>query len=146
VLNVGISSGQKDQKYLETVKETLRMISGQEPQARGARKSISNFKIREGQTVGLRVTLRGPRMYHFLEKLIKVTFPRSRDFRGLSPTTFDAHGNFTLGLRESVAFPEIKAGELAHAHGIEIGVVTTAKNKEEGLALLKQMGFPFREK
>ncbi len=144
VVNVGISSAHKDPKIIEGVRETIRLTTGQQPVERKARKSISNFKIRKGQTVGLMVTLRGNRMYHFVEKLIKLTLPRVRDFRGLQPTSMDERGNYTLGFRESVAFPEVRAGELDRQHGLEVTIVTNAHSKEEGLALLKLMGFPFR--
>lgn len=146
VLNVGISSAKNDPKVMETVKDTLRLITGQQPAERKAKKSISNFKIRKGQVVGLTVTLRGKRMYDFVEKLISLTLPRVRDFRGLREETLDSHGNLTIGLREAVSFPEIKAGDMERQHGIEITVVTNAKKKEEGLALFKLLGFPFRSK
>lgn len=146
VLNVGIPAGAKDPKFLESAKETLRTISGQQPVERVARKSISNFKIRAGQTVGLMVTLRGARMYDFLEKLIRLALPRIRDFRGIPASSVDPRGNLTIGLREAVAFPEIKAGELERQHGLEVTVVTNAKTREVGLELLRLMGFPFREK
>lgn len=144
ILNIGISASTKDPKAIESAKETLRMISGAQPAARVARKSISNFKIRRGQTVGLIVTLRGRRMYDFLERLIKLTLPRTRDFRGLDSRLVDRSGNLSLGLREAVAFPEAKAGEIERQHGLEITVVTNANNREEGLELLRLMGFPFR--
>ena len=143
VLNVGVSSNLKDSKAQETIKDTLKTVSGQNPVAKSAKKSVSNFKIRKGQTVGLMVTLRGPRMYDFLEKLINLTFPRMRDFRGLRSTSFDERGNFTLGLRESSAFPEIKAGDIERQHGLEITVVTNASNRQQGLEMLRLMGFPF---
>ncbi|MDO8505455.1 MAG: 50S ribosomal protein L5 [bacterium] len=143
VLNVGVSSKLKDSKVQETIKDTLKTVSGQNAVARTAKKSVSNFKIRQGQTVGFMVTLRGNRMYDFLEKLIKLTFPRMRDFRGLRSTSFDARGNFTIGLRESSAFPEIKAGDMERQHGLEITVVTNASNREQGFELLRLMGFPF---
>jgi len=146
ILNVGISSGLKDQKVLPTIKETLRMITGQEPVERLARKSISSFKIRQGQTVGLTVTLRGRRMYDFLTRLIHLGFPRVRDFRGISPSAVDGHGNLTVGFREAVAFPEIKAGDIERQHGLEVTIVTTAGNRVAGLGFLKLMGIPFREK
>lgn len=145
VVNVGVSSQLKDAKTVETIKETLKMVTGQTPVERLAKKSVSNFKIRKGQVVGLMVTVRGPRMYHFLEKLISLTLPRMRDFRGLSAKSFDGRGNFTIGFKESVAFPEIKAGDVERQHGLEITVVTNAKNKAQGLGLLKLMGFPFRD-
>lgn len=146
VVNIGIPSSQKDTKIIENVQETLRLITGQNPVARKARKSIASFKIRQGQDIGFMVTLRGNRMYDFLERLTKLTFARIRDFRGLNPNSFDANGNWSMGFRESVAFPEAAAGDTARQHGLEIVVVTTAKNKEEGLELLKGIGFPFREK
>ncbi len=146
VLNVGVSSALKDAKAQESIKETLRLVSGQLPVAREAKKSISNFKIRKGQVVGFSVTLRGRRMQDFLERLIHLTFPRVRDFRGLRPESVDKKGSFSVGFSESVAFPEIRAGELERQHGMEITVVTNAKNREEGYALLKHLGFPFRDK
>ena len=145
VLNVGISAGNKDPKFLESVKGTLRQITGQQPVERQARKSISNFKIRQGQVVGVMVTLRGPRMYDFLDKLIHLSLPRVRDFRGLQTSAVDAQGNFTLGLREAVAFPETKAGDMERQHGLEITVATNARKHETGLELLKLLGFPFRK-
>ncbi len=145
VLNVGISSDSKDPKFLESVKETLRTISGQHPVPRGAKQSISNFKTRKGQIVGLTVTLRGSRMYHFLEKLIHLALPRVRDFRGLDAHTIDKSGNMTIGLRESIAFPEVKVGELDRQHGLEITIVNNAKTKEQGKELLALMGLPFKE-
>ena len=145
VLNVGVPAGVKDQKALQAISETLRWITGQHPVVRPAKKSISNFKIRKGQTVGYKVTLRGKRMYEFLERFIQFTLPRVRDFRGLSPKMVDVHGNFSLGFREVVAFPEVKTGELEHQHGLEVTVVTTAKGQKAGLALLKLLGFPFQE-
>ena len=143
VLNVGVSSHLKDSKAQETIKDTLKTVTGQNPVAKSAKKAVSNFKIRKGQTVGMMVTLRGPRMYDFLEKLIHLTFPRMRDFRGLRSTSFDERGNFTVGLRESSAFPEIKAGDIERQHGLEITIVTNAPNREQGLELLRLMGFPF---
>lgn len=145
VVGAGISSGLKDQKAVDTVKDTLRVISGQEPSQRKAKKSVAGFKIRQGQVVGLMVTLRGKRMYDFLERLVNLTFPRMRDFRGLLAKGLDEHGNFTVGLHEAVAFPEIKAGDAQRQHGLEVTVVTTAKNKQEGLELLRLLGFPFRK-
>lgn len=146
VVNVGISSSLKDQKATDVVKETLRSITGQQPVPRLARKSISNFKIRQGQVVGLSVTLRGRRMYDFIEKFVKLTLPRVRDFRGLPPTLLDGKGNLSIGFREASAFPEVKAGDLERQHGLEVTIVTSAKTREEGLELLRRMGFPFREK
>ena len=146
VLNVGLGSALKDQKFFESAKDTLRIITGQKSIERKARKSIANFKIRKGQTIGLSVTLRGIRMYHFIERFIKFTLPRVRDFRGLDFKALDKEGNLTVGLREVSAFPEIRAGEAERQHGLEITVVHNAATHEEGLELLKLMGFPFRTK
>ena len=111
-----------------------------------SKKAISNFKIREGQEIGVMVTLRGPRMYDFLEKLVKVTFPRVRDFHGISDKAFDGQGNFTIGFKENVAFPEVKMEEIDKIHGLQIIVNTTAKNKVAGKSLLTHLGFPFSKK
>lgn len=146
VLNIGLSASQKDPKFLESATATLGRITGQKPSPTVAKKSISNFKIRQGMTVGLKVTLRGGRMYDFVDKLINVTLPRVRDFRGLSPGALDQRGNLSIGFLESIAFPEVRPEEVERLHGLEVAVVTTAKNREEGLALLKALGFPFREK
>lgn len=144
VLNIGLGHGLKDAKFTEAATATLVQITGQKPVPTLAKKSISNFKIRQGQVIGLKVTLRGERMHSFLEKLVHVTLPRIRDFRGLDPKSVDRGGNLTVGLKESIAFPEISADDVERLHGVEVTVVTTAKNHAEGLALLKQLGFPFR--
>ncbi len=146
VLNVGISASKKDAKTEEIVKETLRRISGQQPVPTLAKISISNFKIRQGMTVGMRVTLRGARMYDFIEKLVNVTLPRVRDFRGIKPSIMDARGNASIGFRDSGAFPEVRSEEIERLHGLEVTVGTSAKSKAEGLALLTMLGFPFQEK
>mgnify|MGYP001561447622 CR=1 FL=1 len=147
VLNVGFGRHAKEEKYIESVERTLSQITGQKPVRNKAKKSISNFKLREGMPVGASVTLRGPRMYDFLDKLVSLTLPRVRDFRGISPTAFDARGNYTLGFKEHLAFAEI-AGVDANdiIHGLEITVATTATSKEDGHALLTHLGFPFRKK
>lgn len=145
VLNVGIGPGLKDNEYLETVKKTLSRITGQKPIETLAKKAISNFKIREGLVVGLKVTLRGERMWDFIEKLIRISLPRVRDFRGVSPDSFDDNGNYSLGFKENIAFPEIRQDDVERAHGLEIVITTTAKNKEEGKVLLSGLGFPFFE-
>lgn len=129
----------------EMVINTLRKISGQEPIKTKARISISNFKIREGMVVGAQITLRGGRMFDFLDKVINVTLPRVRDFSGLSTRGFDQGGNLTVGFIEHTVFPEVAGDDLAHLHGLEMTVVTTAKNKEHGLLLLKELGFPFKK-
>ncbi len=145
VLNVGIPAASKDAKLPETVEQVLRRISGQQPVKTLAKKSISNFKIRKGMVVGMTVTLRGKRMEAFVEKLVHVTLPRVRDFRGLSPKGLDGRGNLAIGFKEFIAFPEIRPDEVERLHGLELVIVTTAKTRDEGYALLKLLGFPFKE-
>lgn len=145
VLNVGIPAGNKDAKLVETATEVLTRITGQAPVKTLAKKSISNFKIRQGMVVGLMVTVRGPRMHDLVEKLIHITLPRVRDFRGLSTKGLDGRGNLSLGFKEFIAFPEIRPDEVERLHGLELAIVTTAKTREEGFALLKLLGFPFKE-
>ncbi len=145
VLNVGLPAGSKDAKLAETAEQVLRRISGQQPVKTLAKKSISNFKIRKGMVVGLMVTLRGKRMEAFAEKLIHITLPRVRDFRGLSPKALDGRGNLSIGFKEFIAFPEIHPDEVERLHGLEVAVVTTAKTRDEGFALLKLLGFPFKD-
>lgn len=145
IINVGTGHGLTDAKYNEVVESTLTRISGQKPVKVAAKKSISNFKIREGMVVGIMVSLRGKRMYDFLDKLINVTLPRVRDFQGLNPKNIDPQGNLNLGFKENIAFPEIKSDEIEKIHGLQVTVVTSAKNKEEGLELLTLLGFPFRK-
>jgi large subunit ribosomal protein L5 len=145
-LNVGLGKGLKDAKFLETAESTLRRITGQAPVKTKARISISNFKIRQGMVVGMKVTLRGARMWDFLEKLIKVSVPRIRDFRGLPATGFDGQGNYTLGFKEHTAFPEIRTDEIEVVHGMQVTIGTTAKSKPEALALLKALGMPIEAK
>lgn len=145
VINVGIPAGSKDPKLAETAEQVLRRITGQQPVKTLAKKSISNFKIRKGMVVGMMVTLRGKRMEALLEKLIHVTLPRVRDFRGLSPKALDGSGNLSIGFKEFIAFPEIRPDEVERLHGLELTVVTTAKSRDEGLALLKLLGVPFKE-
>jgi large subunit ribosomal protein L5 len=144
-VNIGLGKVMKDAKYLETAERTLQRITGQQPVKTKATKSISNFKVREGNVVGMKVTLRGPRMWDFLEKLVKVTFPRVRDFRGLPATGFDAQGNYSIGFSEHIAFPEIRSDEVEVVHGLQVTVSTNATSKEEGVSLLKHLGFPFKE-
>lgn len=146
VLNVGYGKHVKEKNYIEHVEKTLAMISGQKPIHNKTTKSISNFKIRSGMAIGASVTMRGDKMYEFLYKLINLTLPRVRDFRGISPKSFDRKGNYSVGLREQLAFPEITAEMHDIIHGLEITVCTNAKSKEEGLALLKKVGFPFKDK
>lgn len=145
-LNVGLSASNKDPKLAETVAETLSRISGQKPVETLSKKSIAAFKIREGMTVGMKVTLRGERMYSFLNKLVNITLPRVRDFRGLSPKFVDKGGNMSIGFKEHIAFPEIRPDEVERIHGLEVVITTTAGNREKGLALFKALGFPFQTK
>lgn len=146
VVSVGYGRHAKEAPYIEHVEKCLVAVTGQKPVHHKAKKSISNFKTREGMPIGLSVTLRGAGMYDFVYKLIHLVFPRVRDFRGISPKSFDGRGNYTVGLKEQVAFPEITTGLSDSIHGLEITIVTTAKNKGEGHALLKKLGFPFQEK
>ena len=143
-LNVGLGQGIKEAKYLETAEATLRRITGQQPVKCKARVSISNFKIRKGMVVGMKVTLRGKRMWDFLDRLVNVTLPRVRDFRGISPDALDERGYYSLGFREHVSFPEISPDEIEVIHGLQVVITTTAKNKEQGRALLTALGFPFK--
>lgn len=143
VLNVGLNASKKDTKLQEVVVKTLERISGQKPVLTLARKSISNFKIRQGMAVGAKVTLRGARMYEFLSKLIRVTLPRVRDFRGLSITSVDKQGNLSLGFKEHIVFPEIKSDEIETLHGLEVVITTTAGTRERGKKLFELLGFPF---
>lgn len=143
VINAGIGRFVKEPRYIDNVESTLSKITGQKPMRTKSKKSISNFKIREGMEIGVAVTLRGARMYQFLDKLVSITFPRVRDFRGLSEKSFDGNGNYAVGFKENLAFPEIKAEELEKIHGLQIIINTSAKNKIEGKALLIHMGFPF---
>ncbi|MDO8499940.1 MAG: 50S ribosomal protein L5 [bacterium] len=143
VVNAGIGRFIKEPHFIENVEKTFANITGQKPVRTLSKKAISNFKIREGQEIGVMVTLRGPKMYHFLEKLLNVTFPRVRDFRGISDKGFDQNGNYTIGFKENVAFPEIKAGDVEKIHGLQLIINTTAHTKAEGRALLAGLGFPF---
>ncbi len=145
VLNVGIGDHMADNKAIEAVKESLGKISGQAPALRLAKKAIAGFKLREGQPVGLMVTLRGERMYSFLQKLVSVVFPRVRDFRGLSLANFDKNGNYSLGFPEQVVFPEVDMGNTTKIHGLEVTIVSTSRNAEEGMKLLTALGFKFKE-
>ncbi len=145
VLNVGINSNKKDAKFFDVVESVLTRISGQKPVKTRARKSISNFKIREGMVVGMMVTLRGKRMYDFLEKLLNITFPRVRDFRGISAKIIDKQGNLNFGFKEFIAFPEIGVDEVENMHGVEVSVQSTAGRKDVGEALYRLLGFPFKD-
>ncbi len=144
VLNVGASRALKDPKYLDTIANTLERISGQKPIPRPAKKSIAAFKIREGQVVGMKVTLRGKRMYDFLHKLVAATFPRMRDFHGIPQGVLDAQGNMSFGFPEHMVFPEIRPDEIERVHGVQVTVVTNAKNRAHAFQLFKLLGFPFQ--
>ena len=145
-LNMGVGDGKTDAKALESAMDELTTIAGQRAQLRKARKSIAQFKLREGMPIGAKVTLRGARMYEFLDRLVSIALPRIRDFRGLNPESFDGRGNYTFGLTEQVMFHEIDQDKVDRPRGMDITVVTTASNDDEGRALLKQLGFPFAER
>ncbi len=145
-LNVGIPSAKRDEKYLDLVEKTLTRISGQKPVFIKARQAISAFKIRKGNLVGAKVTLRGDRMYDFIDKLINITLPRVRDFRGIKPTAVDKQGNLNIGFKEHTAFAEIDPSEVEMTHGLEVAITTTAKNRKEGYELFKLLGIPFIKK
>ncbi len=143
VINVGSGEIGENKAHAENIQQDLRRISGQKPVITKAKKAISAFKVRQGNSVGMMVTLRGTRMYDFLHKLISITVPRVRDFRGFSPNSFDGHGNFSLGLKEQSVFNEIPYESIAKPHGLQITIQTTAKTNTEGMLLLKALGFPF---
>ena len=145
VINMGVGKGEQEPKQLENAMRDLALISGQKPIVTVAKKSISNFRVRKGHRIGCKVTLRGNRMYVFMEKLINVVLPRIRDFAGLSPHSFDGRGNYSMGLREQILFPEIDYDQVDRLRGMDITFCTTAKTDEEALALLKAMGMPFRK-
>jgi large subunit ribosomal protein L5 len=145
VVNMGVGEAAQNSRALDGAMEDLARITGQKAQMRRARKSIAGFKIREGMPVGARVTLRGERMWEFLDRLISVALPRVRDFRGVSPNSFDGHGNFALGLREQLIFPEISYDAIDATRGLDVAVVTTTESDEEARELLRLLGMPFRE-
>lgn len=144
-INIGLGKGLKEARYLETAEKTLNRITGQAPVKTKARKSISGFKIREGMIVGQKVTLRGKRMWDFLDKLINVTLPRVRDFRGLSTNGFDGRGNYSLGFKEHIAFPEIHSDEIEVVHGLQVTIGTSAETDEEAESLLRHLGLPLKK-
>ena len=146
VLNMGVGDALTDQKLLDAAVNELGHISGQRPAVRRARKSISNFKLREGVAIGCAVTLRGARMYEFYDRLLNVAVPRIRDFRGLSPRSFDGRGNYTMGMTEQIIFPEINYDKVAKVRGLDVTIVTSARTDEEGRELLRLMSFPFRQR
>ncbi len=145
VVNIGVGDATSNSKLLDAAVNDLYKITGQQPVITKAKKSIAGFKLREGQAIGCKVTLRGEVMYTFLEKLIKIVLPRVRDFRGISPKAFDGRGNYTLGVKEQTIFPEIVYDEVVKTRGMDIVFVTTAKTNEEALDLLKGFGLPFRK-
>ena len=145
VVNMGVGDGAHDTKFIEAAVKDLEAITGQKPVVTKARKSIAGFKLRAGQPIGCKVTLRGENMYNFMDKLIKLALPRVRDFRGISKTAFDGRGNYTLGIKEQLIFPEINYDEVVKVTGMDIVFVTTAKTNEEALHLLNAFGLPFRK-
>ncbi|MGB4324233.1 MAG: 50S ribosomal protein L5 [Candidatus Nanopelagicales bacterium] len=145
VVNMGVGEAARDSKLIEGAIRDLTEITGQKPQVTKARQSIAQFKLREGQPIGAHVTMRGDRMWEFLDRLLSVSLPRIRDFRGLSPKQFDGRGNYTFGLTEQSVFHEIDQDKIDRTRGMDITVVTTATNNEEGRALLRLLGFPFKE-
>ena len=145
VVNMGVGDAARDAKLINGAVADLALITGQKPEIRRATKSIAQFKLREGMPIGARVTLRGDRMWEFLDRLLSVSLPRIRDFRGLSPKQFDGNGNYTFGLSEQSMFHEIDVDKIDRPRGMDITIVTTAKSNVEGRALLKQLGFPFKE-
>ena len=145
VVNMGVGEAARDSKLIEGAIRDLTTITGQKPLVTRAKKSIAQFKLREGQPIGAHVTLRGDRMWEFMDRLLSISLPRIRDFRGLSPKQFDGKGNYTFGLTEQVVFPEIEQDKVDRPRGMDITIVTTASNDAEGLALLKLLGFPFKE-
>ena len=145
VVNMGVGDATTNSKLLEAAMNDLEIITGQKPVTTKAKKAIAGFKIRQGQAIGCKVTLRGKNMYNFLDKLISITLPRVRDFRGLSPKSFDGRGNYTLGLTEQLIFSEIEYDNIVKVRGMDIVFVTTAKTNEEALSLLKGFGMPFKK-
>jgi large subunit ribosomal protein L5 len=142
-LNMGVGEAKQDSKMLETAQEQLATIAGQKPNIRRARKSVANFKLREGMPVGLTVTLRGARAYEFLDRLVSIAIPRIRDFRGLNPRSFDGRGNYSMGLREQVIFPEIDYDSVDQVRGLDVTLTTSAESDAEAFALLDALGMPF---
>lgn len=144
VLNIGVGEALDNAKALDSAVEDLTVIAGQKPVVTKARKSIANFKLREGRAIGVKVTLRGERMWSFLDRLVNLALPRVRDFRGISPDAFDGRGNYTLGFSEQLVFPEIKYDSIDQVRGLEVTIVTSARTDDEGRALLQLLGMPFK--
>ena len=145
VLNMGVGDALADSKYLDAAVKELEVIAGQKPVITRAKKSIAGFKLREGNKIGCKVTLRGDKMYIFLEKLVKIALPRVRDFRGISKGSFDGRGNYTLGIKEQLVFPEVEYDSVIKTRGLDVVIVTTAKSNKEALSLLTGFGLPFRK-
>jgi large subunit ribosomal protein L5 len=145
VLNMGVGDALADSKYLDAAVKELEVIAGQKPVITKAKKSIAGFKLREGNKIGCKVTLRGDKMYIFLEKLVKIALPRVRDFRGISKGSFDGRGNYTLGIKEQLVFPEVEYDSVIKTRGLDVVIVTTAKSNKEALSLLTGFGLPFRK-
>jgi len=145
-VNMGVGEAKTDAKLLDDAVEELTVITGQKPKITRARKSIANFKLREGMAVGCTVTLRGARMYEFLDRLVSIALPRIRDFRGIKPKSFDGRGNMSIGIKEQLIFPEIDYDSITQTRGLDITITTTARNDDEGRALLKKLGMPFKER
>lgn len=145
VVNMGVGEAKDNSKYLQSAMDELRAITGQQPVVTRAKKSIANFKVREGMNVGLMVTLRGEYMYEFLDRLVSVALPRVRDFRGLNPNSFDGRGNYSMGIKEQLVFPEIKYDDVEAIRGMDITIVTTAQTDEEARELLTLMGLPYKK-
>ena len=145
VINMGVGDAVQNSKVLDDAVEELKTLSGQQPVITKAKKSVSNFKLREEMPIGTKVTLRGEKMYHFFDKLVTIALPRVRDFRGLSPNSFDGRGNYTLGIKEQIIFPEIDLDKVKRVRGMDIVIVTTANTDQEGFELLKQLGMPFKK-
>jgi large subunit ribosomal protein L5 len=143
-VNMGVGEAKTNARALDSALDELTLITGQRAQIRRARKSIAGFKIRTGMPIGAKVTLRGARMYEFLDRLVAIALPRIRDFRGLGPRSFDGRGNYSLGVREQIIFPEINYDDVDTVRGLDVTITTTARNDEEGLALLRELGLPFR--
>lgn len=145
VLNMGVGKAIQDPKLIDEAVMVLQNISGQKPVITRAKKAISNFKLKKNQQIGVKVTLRGDRMYEFFDRLVSIAIPRIRDFRGVPRKSFDGHGNYTLGIKEQIVFPEVDRDKITNITGLDVCICTTAKNDEMGFALLKEMGMPFRK-
>lgn len=145
VINMGLGEGRDNPKVIESAMQELEIITGQKPVVTRAKKSIANFKLRQGMSIGAKVTLRGEKMYYFLDKLMNIALPRVRDFRGVSPTAFDGRGNYALGIKEQLIFPEIEYDKVDSIKGLDVAIVTTAKTDEEAKVFLAEMGMPFKK-